>query len=796
MTRGLGKGNSSPVHGRSSSACPEPPRQKANGPPSRENSASGPGEDEGARPVRLERTPGSRPRLRTVSKEHPWRPPSRPQHIQAPSLPGRTPAPRQARAAALAPCSAGITAPSPAPRTGPRTPDPRTPGPRRPALAPRTMDKLGWHLAWGLCLLRLSLAQIDLNITCRYAGVFHVEKNGRYSISRTEAADLCKAFNSTLPTMAQMERALSVGFETCRYGFIEGHVVIPRIQPNAICAANHTGVYILISNTSQYDTYCFNASAPPEEDCTSVTHLPNAFDGPITITIVNRDGTRYSQKGEYRTNPEDINPSNPTDDDVSSGSSSERSTSAGYNIFHTHLPTAYPTQDQDSSRVSSNSEHTPITIPTTPRLFSHPKQNQDWTPWSPGESNPEVLLQTTTRMTDVDRSGTSANGENWTREPHSPLIHHEHHDEEEAQHATSTTEAIPSSTIEETATQKEQWVENGWHGKYPQSPKEDSHSTAGTAATAQDSHPDQKTTTQSQEDSSWTYFFDPISHPMGPGHQTERWMDMDSSHSPTSQPSADPNTHLVEDLDRIGPLSMTTQQSHTQSFSTSPGGLEEDKNHPTASTPTSNRTDGRGGREGGHLPEDSAPSVEASPSHSPATNEYRTLIPVTPAKTGFPGVTEVNIAGDSNSNVIHFLSEDHDSSVHPSERSHTTHGSESAGHSSGSQEGGANTTSGPMRKPQIPEWLIILASLLALALILAVCIAVNSRRRCGQKKKLVINNGNGAVGDRKPSGINGEASKSQEMVHLVNKEPSETPDQYTTADETRNLQNVDMKIGV
>uniref|UniRef100_A0A671E669 CD44 antigen n=1 Tax=Rhinolophus ferrumequinum TaxID=59479 RepID=A0A671E669_RHIFE len=109
---------------------------------------------------------------------------------------------------------------------------------------------------------------------------------------------------------------------------------------------------------------------------------------------------------------------------------------------------------------------------------------------------------------------------------------------------------------------------------------------------------------------------------------------------------------------------------------------------------------------------------------------------------------------------------------------------------------GANTTSSPMRKPQIPEWLIILASLLALALILAVCIAVNSRRRCGQKKKLVINNGNGAVEERKPSGLNGEASKSQEMVHLVNKEPSETPDQCMTADETRNLQNVDMKIGV
>ncbi|KAM6159906.1 CD44 antigen isoform 3-T3 [Erethizon dorsatum] len=356
------------------------------------------------------------------------------------------------------------------------------------------MDKFWWRAAWGLCLVQLSLAQIDLNITCRYAGVFHVEKNGRYSISRTEAADLCKAFNTTLPTMAQMERALSKGFETCRYGFIEGHVVIPRITPNAICAANNTGVYILTSNTSHYDTYCFNASAPlDEEDCASVTDLPNSFAGQVTITIVNRDGTRYSKKGEYRTHQEDINPINPIDDDVSSGSPSE-SPVGGYNVFHTHLPTAHPT--------------------------------------------------------------------------------------------------------------------SGW------------------------------------------------------------------------------------------------------------------------------------------------------------------------ANTKVYGSTR-----------------DQDSFTDPDGHFHTTSDSKSDGHLSGTQ-GGANTTSTPIRRPQIPEWLIILASLLALALILAVCIAVNSRRRCGQKKKLVINNGNGKVEDRKPSGLNGEASKSQEMVHLVNKEPSETPDQFMTADETRNLQNVDMKIGV
>ncbi|XP_067605536.1 CD44 antigen isoform X36 [Pseudorca crassidens] len=429
------------------------------------------------------------------------------------------------------------------------------------------MDTFWWRAAWGLCLVQLSLAQIDLNITCRYKGVFHVEKNGRYSISKTEAADLCKAFNCTLPTMAQMEAALLAGFETCRYGFIDGHVVIPRIHPNSICAANNTGVYILTSNTSQYDTYCFNASAPPEEDCTSVTDLPNTFEGPITITIVNRDGTRYTKKGEYRTNPDDINPSTTPEEDMSSGSSSERSTSGGHNIFHTHLPTVYPTSDQDS-------------------------------PWVP--SNPET-------------------------------------------------------------------------------------------------------------------------------------------------------------------------------------------------TPATNRNDGTGGRRGENLPEDSTTSVEGYTPYSPDTNEYRTLIPVTPAKTGSP---EVTVVGDSTSNVDLSLSGDRDSSHDPSGTSYTTHGSESAGHSSGSQDRGANTTSGPMRKPQIPEWLIILASLLALALILAVCIAVNSRRRCGQKKKLVINNGNGTMEDRKPSGLNGEASKSQEMVHLVNKESTETPDQFMTADERRNLQNVDMKIGV
>ncbi|XP_042547350.1 CD44 antigen isoform X2 [Dipodomys spectabilis] len=657
------------------------------------------------------------------------------------------------------------------------------------------MNNFWWHAAWGLyCLVQLSLAQtqIDLNITCRYAGVFHVEKNGRYSISRTEAADLCQAFNSSLPTMDQMMQALRKGFETCRYGFIEGHVVIPRITPNSICAANHTGVYILNSNSSHYDTYCFNASAPlDKEDCASVTDLPNSFDGPVTITIVNRDGTRYSKKGEYRTNPEDINPTNPIDEEISSGSPSEKGTPESY-IFSTNLPVTHPSPDQDSTSIYKSTPATSTESNTmsagwepneenederdkhisfsgsgidddedfiTSTISTTPKQSQDPTQWRPSHSIPEVLLQTTTRMTDIDRTSTSVQEENQTMELQPPLIHHEHQDEEENPHSASTTGASPSSPTEETATQKEQWFVSRWHREYAQTPREDSHATAETTASAHNSHPSERMTTQSQEDSFQTDFYNSVSDSMGPGHQTEGRMDMVSSHNATLQPTADPNPDLVKDLDRTGPVSMTTHRNNS-----------------------------RGGRRGENLPEDSTTPLEGYTTPYPHTMENRTLSTVTPTQTGALEDTEVTVVAEP-------LPGDKDV-VDSSGRSHTTHGSESDGPSSGSQEGGVNTTSGPIRKPQIPEWLIILASLLALALILAVCIAVNSRRRCGQKKKLVINNGNGTVEDRKPSGLNGDASKSQEMVHLVNKESSETPDQFTTTDETQNLQNADEKIGV
>ncbi|XP_074985616.1 CD44 antigen isoform X9 [Caretta caretta] len=136
----------------------------------------------------------------------------------------------------------------------------------------------------------------EFNISCRYAGVFHVEKNRRYNLTRSEAVELCRALNSTLPTMDQMKKAHELGFETCRYGYIEDKIVIPRIKPYSLCAANNTGIYILTSNiTDRYDTYCYNASETRDMACEPIIKLNDSWhDNQSRIVIDNADGSRYA----------------------------------------------------------------------------------------------------------------------------------------------------------------------------------------------------------------------------------------------------------------------------------------------------------------------------------------------------------------------------------------------------------------------------------------------------------------------------------------------------------------------
>uniref|UniRef100_A0A8C4JNX7 CD44 antigen n=1 Tax=Dromaius novaehollandiae TaxID=8790 RepID=A0A8C4JNX7_DRONO len=217
---------------------------------------------------------------------------------------------------------------------------------------------------FGLCLLKLCLTETQFNVSCRYAGVFHVEKDGRYSLTRSDAVELCKALNSTLPTLEQMRRAHKLGFETCRYGFIVGHIVIPRINPYHLCAANHTGIYKLSSNTTgRYDAYCYNATETREKACEPIEKLDTSLlNNQSEIVIDNADGSRYNADGTRHSG--DSLTSGADDESVGSGSthdtaavdtSTRRSTSTSY--FEKTTPVS---QRPDHSSGGGEKEFPPI----------------------------------------------------------------------------------------------------------------------------------------------------------------------------------------------------------------------------------------------------------------------------------------------------------------------------------------------------------------------------------------------------------------------------------------------------
>ncbi|XP_064308425.1 CD44 antigen isoform X7 [Phalacrocorax carbo] len=161
------------------------------------------------------------------------------------------------------------------------------------------MANLSLWATFGFCLLKLCLTETQFNVSCRYGGVFHVEKNGRYSLTRSEAVELCRALNSTLSTLEQLKKAHELGFETCRYGFVVGNIVIPRINPYHLCAANHTGIYKLTSNTTgRYDAYCYNATETRDKVCEPIERLDTSFlNNQGEIVIDNADGSRYNADG-------------------------------------------------------------------------------------------------------------------------------------------------------------------------------------------------------------------------------------------------------------------------------------------------------------------------------------------------------------------------------------------------------------------------------------------------------------------------------------------------------------------
>ncbi|XP_064281110.1 CD44 antigen isoform X6 [Passer domesticus] len=592
---------------------------------------------------------------------------------------------------------------------------------------------------FGLCLLKLCLAETEFNVSCRYGGVFHVEKNGRYSLTRSEAVDLCRALNSTLATLEQLKKAHELGFETCRYGFVVGHVVIPRINPYHLCAANNTGIYKLSANTTaRYDAYCYNATETEEKTCEPVVKIDTSLLSNQDETVIdNADGSRFNPDGTRHTSGESST-SGVDDENAGSGSTHE-------------------TTPMDAS-ISRSS----------PLYYGSPTPVSQLPDHSSGGGEKENLGK------DYDDEFTSVS-------PDIPFVTvaGDVHEEGDGQYPASTT-AVASP--------------DGAHHKEPTQPLlpgdyEAEVSTEG------------------------------ITNPTdAPGdeilHRTTGTMIKAVNLAIITTVTASTDILAPEDItqEAWAPHLVVTAAS-------SPGGAHHKE--PTQTPLPSDDEPGQG-TEGITNPTDTprdevlhrtTDSVTKAviESMDDADQDKATKEPLTPGTAPGREGEPANTTDGFHVHGIPGVFSDIEDRFIPLQTPLTTSSTSSVYGNQGPHKGHFESTTSPgetattkidsqPRSARVPDWLIIVAALVVLALILAVCIAVNSRRRCGQKKKLVINNGKGAVEDRKTSELNGDISKSQEMVHLVHKGQSndrtQACDEFLTVNETQNHHEFDMKTGV
>ncbi|XP_036443207.1 lymphatic vessel endothelial hyaluronic acid receptor 1a [Colossoma macropomum] len=94
------------------------------------------------------------------------------------------------------------------------------------------------------------------------SGVFHASLPGSYAFNASTARDVCEQLGVTIADKAQVLRASTHGFETCRFGWIDEQIaVVPRIQANEVCGKGKVGVIPWRAGLStKFDVFCFNST--------------------------------------------------------------------------------------------------------------------------------------------------------------------------------------------------------------------------------------------------------------------------------------------------------------------------------------------------------------------------------------------------------------------------------------------------------------------------------------------------------------------------------------------------------
>ncbi|XP_073321234.1 lymphatic vessel endothelial hyaluronic acid receptor 1a [Pagrus major] len=114
------------------------------------------------------------------------------------------------------------------------------------------------------------------------AGVFQVTylnnlNQPQYAFNASEARRLCLSLGVNIASKAQVKEALTRGFETCRFGWIDEHfAVIPRRKAISNCGQNQTGLVTWRASVkNKFDVFCFNESdaATQLKDTTTASPL-------------------------------------------------------------------------------------------------------------------------------------------------------------------------------------------------------------------------------------------------------------------------------------------------------------------------------------------------------------------------------------------------------------------------------------------------------------------------------------------------------------------------------------------
>ncbi|XP_056348474.1 CD44 antigen isoform X2 [Oenanthe melanoleuca] len=694
---------------------------------------------------------------------------------------------------------------------------------------------------FGLCLLKLCLTETEFNVSCRYGGVFHVEKNGRYSLTRSEAVELCRALNSTLATLEQLKKAHELGFETCRYGFVVGHIVIPRINPYHLCAANNTGIYKLSANTTaRYDAYCYNETETADKTCEPVVKIDTSLLSNHDETVIeNADGSRFNADGTRHAGGES---STSGGDEENAGSGSTHETTPMDASIRRSSPSYYggPTPVSYSDHTSGGGE----------KGMSGKDYDDEFTSVSP-----DITLGTVAGNFHEDEgqypaSPTLVASENEKHQgpTHHPLLHSVHsggisHEQnpanttgsnEQQEFATTgesyfgkeaSTATVPSHGAKENDSAHEPWLLPGWdegqdHATQP--------AVTERVIPSRDSSHEREPSTTAVASPDGAHHEEPTYQSGIMPWDNEAEMSTEGIVDPTDAPedgvlhgtTATMIKAVTASTDILAPEDTTQEAWAPHPVATAASSPDGAHHQEPTQTPVPWGDEPGQGTEGITNPMETArdevlhrttasvTQTVAEPVDD-AEQEKATKEPLAPGTApggeGEPANTTDGFHVYGMPGVFSDIEDRFVPLQDPLTTSSSVYGDQGPhkGHYESTTIPGETATTKIASQPRsapVPDWLIIVVALVVLALILAVCVAVNARRRCGQKQKLVINNGKGAVEDRKTSELNGDISKSQEMVHLVHKEQSndrtEACDEFLTVNETQNHHEFDMKTGV